>query len=511
MNEMTRYPMGTPLSPFFGRRAETLTPEQRLERENAVLREQVQGHEQRFNELRDQPMAIARLVGIGPKKSRILAGTNTIEIRTPSNVCDETGKPTELVLGCAVHVHPETRAIVDVALEPPAFGLTRKVIAIEDAHHALVEFHPLGERLVICETPPEKDDRVILDMTDTVIIRNLGKVKPPPVAIIETGVSWDDIGGLEDVKARLREVIESPFLDKELHAEFGQKRCKGVLLCGPPGCGKTMLAKAASTAIATLHGKQTTASGFIYVKGPELLSMWQGNSEGSVRELFTRARQHSVEHGYPALIFLDEADALLATRGRRGPNEGAERTIVPQFLAEMDGLDDSGALVMVATNRPETLDPAITREGRLDVKITVRRPTQTELVDVFARHFDGKLLADMTPAEACVFATQELLHERHALYMIRSKSGKDKRFTLAQLVSGSLAEAVVTEANKLAIRRAKSNKGKAEFSKGILREDIAHAANILCDAQRPLDHSQVLGEFLEPIKEDVREVTRVRS
>lgn len=189
-------------------------------------------------------------------------------------------------------------------------------------------------------------------------------------------VAWEDIGGLEDAKKQFLEAVEIPYKNRELYAFYKKRHIKGILLSGPPGCGKTMLGKAAAYELAQLHGKESSRTGFLYVKGPEILNCYVGNTEETIRSLFSDAQRHYEVHGYPAIIFLDEADAILAARGPH--TLGLTNTIVPAFLTEMDGLIESSALVVIATNRPDILDPAIIRDGRVDRKITIGRPDERQ-------------------------------------------------------------------------------------------------------------------------------------
>lgn len=225
----------------------------------------------------------------------------------------------------------------------------------------------------------EQGDEVLLHPKTMQIVERIGK---PPLEVSRFApdkipdVKWEDIGGLESAKADMREAIEFPHHHKELFKHYSIPGIKGILLAGPPGCGKTLLGKAAATSLQVLHGKESAKTSFLYVKGPEILNQYVGQSEQTIRDLFWDARRHKEEHGYPAVIFLDEADAILAARGTR--NIGIGNTIVPMFLTEMDGLEESGAIVIIATNRPDVLDPAIIRDGRVDRRILVTRPGMME-------------------------------------------------------------------------------------------------------------------------------------
>jgi SpoVK/Ycf46/Vps4 family AAA+-type ATPase len=177
----------------------------------------------------------------------------------------------------------------------------------------------------------------------------------------EPTVSYDDIIGLEDAKRALQDAIETPRKHPELYKAYGIAPTKGILLYGPPGCGKTMLAKAAK-------GSLGPDGHMFYVKGPELLDKYVGGTEEKIRRLFHRARSHNG----PAIIFIDEAESLFRNRG--SASQSWEVSQVTQFLAEMDGLDPTGALVLLATNREEDIDPAVLRDGRVDRKIRIPRP-----------------------------------------------------------------------------------------------------------------------------------------
>jgi hypothetical protein len=206
----------------------------------------------------------------------------------------------------------------------------------KDNKHAYVKKGETDLRIEACKDL-KKGDEVLLHPKTFQIVERLGK---PPLEASRFApdtipdVKWDNIGGLAEAKADLIEAVELPHKNKGLFEYYGKKQIKGILLAGPPGCGKTMLGKAAANSLATIYGKENARTGFLYVKGPEILNQYVGQTEQTIREMFEDARRHKVEHGYPAIIFLDEADAILATRGTR--NVGIGNTIVPMFLTEMD-------------------------------------------------------------------------------------------------------------------------------------------------------------------------------
>jgi proteasome-associated ATPase len=349
----------------------------------------------------------------------------------------------------------------------------------------------------------EVGDRIQLDNSKSVIVRSLGQ-KNEDFNIVETGnVTWDDIGGLVDAKQQMQEAIELPITHADLYRSYKKKPLKGLLLWGPPGCGKSMLAKAAASSIANLHGKLAINSGFIYVKGPEILRKYVGESEGLIRGLFDRARKHKAKHGYPAFLFIDEADAILRKRGT-GISSDMESTIVPAFLAEMDGLEDSGCIVGLATNRPDTLDNAITRDGRIDRKIMVPRPDNIAAKDIFRLHLRGVPLVNMSQSDAAKLAVNELFSESRKLYTCKMKSGKEQFFTLSHLVNGALIAGIVDQASSIAMHR--NIKGSRQ--KGVTGEDLSDAVGKVYLENMNLDHQDELAYYIDPIKSEINNITK---
>ncbi|MCX5648309.1 MAG: CDC48 family AAA ATPase [Planctomycetota bacterium] len=218
----------------------------------------------------------------------------------------------------------------------------------------------------------------------------LREVEPSAIreVIVEVPeVHWDDVGGLEDVKRELIEAVEWPLKYPELYAEIAVKPPKGILLSGPPGCGKTLLAKAVAS---------ETEVNFIAVKGPALLSMYVGESEKAVREVFRKAKQAA-----PCIIFFDEIDALVPIRGSAGSDSHVTERVISQFLTEMDGVEELGAvLVLAATNRLDMLDPALLRPGRLDLLLEIPLPDLAGRRKIFEIGLRGKPVAkDVRPEE----------------------------------------------------------------------------------------------------------------
>ena len=209
-------------------------------------------------------------------------------------------------------------------------------------------------------------------------------------------VSYNDIGGLGRQIEQIRDAVELPFLHKDLYREYSLRPPKGVLLYGPPGCGKTLIAKAVANSLAKkmaeVRGEDAreAKSYFLNIKGPELLNKFVGETERHIRLIFQRAREKASE-GTPVIVFFDEMDSIFRTRGT-GVSSDVETTVVPQLLSEIDGVEGlENVIVIGASNREDMIDPAILRPGRLDVKIKIERPDAESAQDIFSKYLDEDL------------------------------------------------------------------------------------------------------------------------
>ena len=307
---------------------------------------------------------------------------------------------------------------------------------------------------------------------------------------------WADIGGQDDAKRELIRAIQWPVLYPELFLLFKRKRSRGVLLYGPPGCGKTLLGKAVVRLLAALYHRKADDGGFKYVKGHQLLDQYLGNSEKAVKSLFDEARRWRQQRGYPAVLFFDEADALFK---RRSPGSGGGPepgfTLVPALLAEMDGMDDSGAFVILATNRPDSLDIAITRPGRIDRRIRVTRPDREAAETIFRIHLEGVFLEDdLRPSQLSGFAAGELFDPAHRLYDLQFEDApRPYNFLLKDLASGALIQNIVD--------RATANKMEHCIERGVKAglgpADIGQAVMETLAEQRQSRHREELEDFAE--------------
>ncbi len=325
------------------------------------------------------------------------------------------------------------------------------------------------------------------------------KPKAPPAPVVK----WDDVIGQAEAKAAVREAIEGVTKHAELYKRYGRRPTKGILLFGPPGNGKTMLGKAAASAMAEQHGQEARESGFIYVKGPELLSMYVGQVEQKIRNLFAKAAQHKAQHKYPAIIFIDEAESVLGHRRDRD-----DFAPVPAFLVEMDGMVESSAIVLLATNRPNSLDSAVIREGRIDRKIMVGRPTQDDALAFFEQGLRGRPLAEgVDVGELALEAATALYNSNHILYRVHLADGKAKPVTLGHFTSGAQIAFLVDAAASFAIDREIAT-GQAD---GIRTADFVSAVERTLREQRDIEHPSELAAFCEPFAGAVTGLERVRA
>lgn len=275
-------------------------------------------------------------------------------------------------------------------------------------------------------------------------------------------VSYDDIGGLEEQLEHVRDAIELPFTYPQLFKSYDLKPPRGILLYGPPGCGKTLIAKAVAASLSSRRPGEKTY--FISIKGPELLNKFVGETERHIRAIFSRARALA-RNDVPVVVFFDEMEALFRTRGT-GVSSDVETMIVPQLLAEMDGLEELDNVVVIgASNRPDMIDPAVLRPGRLDVRIRIERPTRAGAADIFSKYLTEKLpiapsmVGHYGGRDAAVTAMTEaaldLIYSTEpsaALFDLTLVDGSHRTVYLSDLVSGAMIAGAVERAKKAAIK-----------------------------------------------------------
>ena len=330
-------------------------------------------------------------------------------------------------------------------------------------------------------------DHLLFESRSGYVIEKLPKTDMEELVIEEVpDITYDQIGGLGKELEQVKNAVELPFLYPELFAEHRLSPPKGVLLYGPPGCGKTLIAKAVANSIAKklAHLKgQEVRSYFLHVKGPELLNKYVGESERQIREVFAKAKEKA-SHGNPVIVFFDEMDALFRTRGT-GISSDMESTIVPQFLAEIDGVESLRDVIVIgASNRQDLIDPAVLRPGRLDIKIKIPRPDKQNAKDILAKYLTSDLpLAEsgLAPLQQdriaychqLIDATVESMYantEDNQFLEVTYANGEKETIYFKDFASGALIEGIVSRAKKLSIKRT-----IAGGEKGLKEEDLLKA------------------------------------
>ena len=314
-------------------------------------------------------------------------------------------------------------------------------------------------------------DMMRLDPRSNMLLEKLPRPEVEDLLLEEVpDISYEDIGGLDDQIEQITDAVELPFLHQDLFREYRLPAPKGILLYGPPGCGKTLIAKAVANSLARKVTESTgreARSYFLNIKGPELLNKYVGETERHIRLVFQRAREKA-EDGTPVIVFFDEMESLFRTRGT-GISSDMEATIVPQLLAEIDGVETlRNVIVIGASNREDLIDPAILRPGRLDVKIKINRPDESSAAQIFGRYLTSDLPLDADEVarlgggdpdkavRAMIEQTVDEMYrtdEQNQFLEVTYQNGDKEIMYFKDFSSGAMIENVVRRAKKLAIKR----------------------------------------------------------
>ena len=309
---------------------------------------------------------------------------------------------------------------------------------------------------------PRVGDALVADLAVRMALRPVVRSEVEELVLEEVpDVGYQDIGGLGSQIELIRDAVELPFLHPDLYREHRLTPPRGVLLYGPPGCGKTLIAKAVA---ASLGGGERGQAYFLNIKGPQLLDKYVGETERRIRVIFARAREKAAT-GVPVVVFFDEMDSLFRTRGS-GRSSDVETTVVPQMLAEIDGVDELDNVVVIgATNREDMIDPAILRPGRLDVKIHIGRPDAAGAAEILSTYLtadlplDQELVAACGGAQAAVGALIDQVVQRLYTRSRRTEmvelthaDGQVEILHVADLVSGAMLANIVDRAKKAAVK-----------------------------------------------------------
>jgi proteasome-associated ATPase len=462
------------------------------------------------------------------------------------------GQPDEGVAMVALG-DSEYYANIDPKLETPDFKVGTRV-KVNEAFAVIGDlgYHPAGpivkvqevlegDRLRVGSDPQGMTSRIVFRSTDLseVLIKPGDEVRLEPnykVAIEHIPhqevrdyyfeevppLEWSQIGGQEEAIRLIRETIELPLLHPEVFQRFEKQPLKGILLYGPPGCGKTLIGKATAYNLTRQYSERMgkpVKEYFMYISGPKILNMWLGETERMVREIFSIAREKARE-GYLVFIFIDEAESILRTRSS-GRWLNISNTVVPQFCAEMDGLVSlENVVVMLTSNRPDYIDPAILRPGRIDRKVKVRRPDRDATREIFGIYLTPTLPLDPdfvreydTPAEA-----RECLIEQTVQYLWRKapdteflqvylRNGGVETLHWRDMVSGALIKSVVDRAKEFAIRRAIE---EPSVEHGVRPDDLKRAIEMEYRENEIFPKSDVMEDWLKLIDYEPEYVASVK-
>ena len=379
----------------------------------------------------------------------------------------------DLVLGREVLLN-ESMNIVSIR----EYDETGEIVVLKERinnDRALVVAHSDEERVINLGEPliHEKlraGDTLLCDMRNGVAVEKIARAEVEELVLEEVpDIHYEDIGGLGEQIEAIRDAVELPYLHAELFLEHKLKAPKGILLYGPPGCGKTLIAKAVANSLAQKVAEKTGIdegrSFFLNIKGPELLNKYVGETERHIRLVFQRAREKASE-GMPVIVFFDEMDSLFRTRGT-GVSSDVENTIVPQLLSEIDGVESlENVIVIGASNREDMIDPAILRPGRLDVKIKIQRPDAQAAAAIFSKYLTSDLplheedLAehsgdrDATTVDMISRAVERMYtdYDENRFLEVTYANGDKEILYFKDFNSGAMIENIVARAKKSAIK-----------------------------------------------------------
>jgi proteasome-associated ATPase len=332
-------------------------------------------------------------------------------------------------------------------------------------------------------------DSLVVDPKSQLALEKIEKPEVEDIVLEEVpDVTYNDVGGLDEQIEAITDAVELPYMHKHLFKEYRLPAPKGILLYGPPGCGKTLIAKAVANSlakkVAELTNQPSVRSYFLNIKGPELLNKYVGETERQIRLVFQRAREKA-EEGVPVIVFFDEMDSLFRTRGS-GISSDMESTIVPQLLAEIDGVETLRDVIVIgASNREDLIDPAILRPGRLDVKIKIERPDETAAEQIFSRYLtddlpiyqgdidkygNGDKKNAISGIIKSIVAEMYQTDTDNEFLEVTYQNGDKEVLYFKDFSSGAMIENIVRRAKKLAIKRE-----IAQGEGGIRYDDISES------------------------------------
>jgi proteasome-associated ATPase len=405
----------------------------------------------------------------------VLSQGRKVKVNLHPAIKAETLKPgQELVLNEGLNV-----------VEAAGYEVQGEVVILKeqlDVERAVVTLRADEDRVAVVADPLRAlrlkvGDHLLMDARSGYLLEKLPKSEVEDLSLEEVpDIGYDAIGGLGSQLEAIRDAVELPYLYAEYYKEHKLTPPKGVLLYGPPGCGKTMIAKAVANNLAEKISEkrgEKIKGFFLNIKGPELLNKYVGETERKIREIFVKAKEKANED-VPVVVFFDEMDALFRTRGT-GISSDVESTIVPQLLAEIDGVEGlKNVIVIGASNRQDLIDPAILRPGRLDVKIKVERPDREGAADIFRKYLTTQIpLAASETIDGMIEAAVEAMYslvEDNRFLEVTYANGEKEVLYFKDFSSGAMIESVVRRAKKLALKRL-----IAGGAKGVATDDLTAA------------------------------------
>jgi proteasome-associated ATPase len=448
----------------------------------------------------------------------------------PSIKSDDIKPGQELVLNEGLNV-----------VETAGYEIQGEVVVLKellDEERAVVTQRADEDRVGIIADPLRQvklkvGDHILMDAKSGYLLEKLPKSEVEDLTLEEVpDISYEDIGGLTTQLDAIKDAVELPYLYADYYKEHHLAPPKGVLLYGPPGCGKTMIAKAVANNLAARISEkrgEKVKGYFLNIKGPELLNKYVGETERKIREIFIKAREKAAED-VPVVVFFDEMDALFRTRGS-GISSDVETTIVPQLLAEIDGVEHlKNVIVIGASNRQDLIDPAILRPGRLDVKIKIERPDRSAAVDIFVKYMTAELPIHETELrenggdmqatlDRMIAATVDEMYslgEENRFLEVTYANGDKEVLYFKDFSSGAMIESIVRRAKKLALKRyiQTSEKGiKVDDLLAAVREEFKENED-LPNTTNPDDWAKIAGKkgerivYVKPLMGETKEKQR---
>jgi len=446
--------------------------------------------QEELERLSQPPYLSATVLGVGEKTARLAVdGAGFCETPLPQGA--------HLKRGDRVVLSKQNFALIGPSEFPIAGG---PLAVVDEVNGDRIRIQSEGSsRLVFSAVEGLKaGDEVLLDHTGSLLVEKIAGQKTKYSLEDIPHAPWEEIGGLEGIIDQIKREIEDPFRHREIYARYGRKPVKGILLYGPPGCGKTMIGKSIAYSLAQIVRQEggEDHGHFIRVNGPEILDKYVGNTEANIRRIYGAARE--ISNGAPVVVFIDEAESLLKTRGT-GISTDVYDSIVPQFLAEMNGMNDEGNVITVlATNREDVIDPAVLRNERIDRKIKVPRPDEHGAQEIIALYLKEKPLGEGIKGKSVEEVADQLVRDIYSpsliVYNLTSpQQGVVGKFTARNFVSGAMLRGIIDRACGYAIERELS-----QGSPGVSYADLQQATH-----QELLDQSYLTQSLVREDWEDV--------